>query len=67
MEKIIKDNCLLCNNTFDWNEIIIWKMPENVWFCGKCQTKFEDATKYKWINAWLVTEYQKWTILEYKE
>jgi len=67
MEKTVKSNCLLCNKKFDWNEIITWKLPENVWFCKNCIEKFEDNNIYKGINTWMVVEYEPWTVLEYKK
>jgi len=63
----IKDNCLLCNKKFERKEPIIWKMPENVYFCQECIGKFEDETEYKWKEAWLVVEYEPWITLEYNE
>ena len=65
MELTIKDNCLLCNKQFKDNEVIIWKVPENVWFCLECAGNFKDDNNYKWIHKWIVLHYIKWTILEY--
>lgn len=67
MIKIIKDNCILCNKSFWWNEVVIWKLPENVWFCKNCITKFKDDNTYKWINAWITQEYAPLIEFEYNE
>jgi len=65
MEKTIKENCILCNKSFDWNEVVIWKLPENIWFCYNCIEKFKDEKEYKWIESWIVQEYQPWIEFEY--
>jgi hypothetical protein len=57
----------LCDKQFEWQEVILWKMPENVWFCRKCCEKFKDDNKYKWINSWIVTEYEPWIELVYEK
>jgi len=66
MERIIKDNCLLCNKKFEWNETVIWKLPENCWFCLNCIDRFDDYTQYEWIDTWITQEYQPWITYEYK-
>lgn len=65
MEKIIQDSCILCNKKFDWHEIVSWKLPENIWFCQNCFTKFEDKNEYQGIDCWMVVEYEKWMEFEY--
>jgi len=60
----IPSKCLRCDRSFDWNEVIIWKMPENVWFCMDCITEFPDDNVYEWENAWITTEYQHWITIE---
>lgn len=67
MEKIIKDNCILCNKIFNWHEIVSWKLPENIWFCQNCFTKFEDKNTYTDKECWFVVEFEKWIEFEYIE
>jgi hypothetical protein len=67
MELKIKDNCILCSKKFDWNEIIVWKLPENIWFCRTCMEKFNDPIEYEWIDTWMVVKYEPWIILENKD
>lgn len=64
-DKIIDDKCLLCRRNFDWHETIIWKMPENLWFCLECTKKFDDPNTYRGLETWLVLEYTKWLELEF--
>ena len=67
MEITIKEECILCSKKFDWHEIVAWKLPENIWFCQKCMEKFNDPTVYQWLESWMVLEYEKGIILEYKD
>ena len=72
MEKVlfskdVSSDCTLCRKKFDWDEPIIWKLPENLWFCLPCTEKFKDDTAYKWVDAWLTLEYRPWIILDYIE
>lgn len=64
----IPSKCLRCDRSFDWNEVIIWKMPENVWFCTECVGYLEsvspDTREYEWIESWIVTEYENWLKIE---
>ena len=64
MELTIKDSCILCSKKFDWNEIATWKLPENIWFCQNCITKFQDDKKYTWNETWIVQEFEPWIIFE---
>ena len=60
----IPNKCLRCDKSFDWQEVITGKMPENVWFCMECLEYLEkvapDKNIYEWNEAWVVTEYEPW-------
>jgi len=60
LEVKIQDSCILCNKKFWWHEVTIWKLPEWVFFCLDCSEKYEDNTEYKWVDSWVVQEYEPW-------
>lgn len=63
---IIQNNCIACNKKFGWEEVVVWKMPENVWFCLPCCEKYEDPIEYDWIyNVWIPLEYTPWIKIEF--
>ena len=39
--------CTICRRQFNWEEPIVGKMPENIWFCLECAKKYPDEKKYE--------------------
>lgn len=64
---IIDSSCLWCLKKFWFHEVIVWKMPENAWFCLECCEKYPDNTVYDWkYNVWIPIEFEPWINIEYE-
>lgn len=65
----VSDECILCSRRFWWEEQIIWKLPEWVFFCLECSKKSEDNNVYEFPEEWVTIPYTKWQqfVLKIKE